>query len=161
MKDTDQLCEFPPGKSESITVAFQDYKSLEYETFITDHIVDFFVSYLSDNILSKREAVHCFSWMFYRRLSETRSDINSNSAWSKHQRVRKWTKNVNIFKKTHLVLPIVENKHWYAVIVVNPVLGKPFFVVLDRLNITTGKMSPAITPYHFFWNFDSFNFHHR
>ena len=27
-------------------------------------------------------------------------------------------------------------------------------------NIATGKMSPAITPYHFFGNFDFFNFNH-
>ena len=37
-----------------------------------------------------------------------------------HRRVRKWTRNVNIFEHDFLFIPICEHLHWYLIIVAFP-----------------------------------------
>merc|ERR1719234_2734440 len=61
-------------------------------------------------------------------------------------RVKGWTKNVELFSKDMIIIPICEHSHWYLVIVIKPGLivnapdsearrlkGEPFFIVLDSL----------------------------
>ena len=60
-------------------------------------------------------------------------------------RVKGWTKTVDIFSKDMIIVPICEDSHWFAVVVVKPGLvsrdlesearrfqGEPFLIVLDR-----------------------------
>ena len=158
MQDTDKLCEFPVGKSPNITVTFQDYKTLEHDIFLNDIIIDFYLTYLHENKLNKEDAlnVYIFSTMFYKRMLTQPSSkslkpdsFEKNQALSaaqkRHMRVRGWTKNVQLFSKDMIIIPICEHSHWYLVIVIKPGLivnavdtearrlkGEPFFVVLDR-----------------------------
>ena len=158
LQDTDKLCEFPLGKSPSVTVTFQDYKTLEHDTFLNDIIIDFYLTYLHENMLNKEDApnVYMFSTMFYKRMLTQPSskslkpdsfEKNSNlsAAQKRHMRVRGWTKNVELFSKDMIIIPICEHSHWYLVIVIKPGLivnapdsearrlkGEPFFIVLDR-----------------------------
>ncbi len=37
-----------------------------------------------------------------------------------HERVQKWTKNVDLFEKDFIVIPINEHAHWYMAIVCFP-----------------------------------------
>lgn len=37
-----------------------------------------------------------------------------------YNRVKNWTKNVNIFEKDFIIIPINENQHWYLAIVCFP-----------------------------------------
>jgi len=159
LQDTDKLCEFPLGKSPSVTVTFQDYKTLEHDTFLNDIIIDFYLTYLHENMLNKEDApnVYMFSTMFYKRMLTQPSskslkpdsfEKNSNlsAAQKRHMRVRGWTKNVELFSKDMIIIPICEHSHWYLVIVIKPGLivnapdsearrlkGEPFFIVLDSL----------------------------
>ena len=144
MRDTDILCSFPVDKSPSVTVAFEDYKTLENEIYINDVIVDFYLSYLHEKMLNKKEAskIHIFPSMFYKRLLQKRfSDDTTtlNAAQTRHQQVRKWTKKVDLFSKKMIVIPICEKKHWYAIVVVKPDQADRFFVVLDRFAIPSKK----------------------
>ena len=160
LQDTDKLCEFPLGKSPSVTVTFQDYKTLEHDTFLNDIIIDFYLTYLHENMLNKEDApnVYMFSTMFYKRMLTQPSskslkpdsfEKNSNlsAAQKRHMRVRGWTKNVELFSKDMIIIPICEHSHWYLVIVIKPGLivnapdsearrlkGEPFFIVLDRFS---------------------------
>ena len=58
------------GKSPNVTVTFQDYKTLEHDTFLNDIIIDFYLTYLHTNNLNKEDApnVYIFSTMFYKRM---------------------------------------------------------------------------------------------
>jgi len=159
LQDTDKLCEFPMGKSPNVTVTFQDYKTLEHDTFLNDIIIDFYLTYLHTNNLNKEDApnVYIFSTMFYKRMLTQPSskslkpdsfekNPSLTSAQKRHMRVRGWTKNVDLFTKDMIIIPICEHSHWYLVIVIKPglvvnapesearrVKGEPFFIVLDSL----------------------------
>ena len=158
LQDNETLCKFPVGKNPNVTVTFHDYKTLEHDIFLNDIIIDFCLTYLYEIILNKEDApkVHIFSTMFYKRLLTQMSSKSLkpdsfeknpclSSAQKRHMRVRRWTKNVELFSKDMIIIPICEDSHWYLVIVVKPGLivyapnsearrlkGEPFFMVLDR-----------------------------
>ena len=125
LADKYELCEFPPGEKktkDSVTVCVQDYKSLEYDTFLNDIIIDFYLTYLFYEKLpaEDKSSVHIFSTMFYKRLTNSyKNDVTGlNSAEKKHARVKGWTKNVNLFEKKILVFPICHQNHWFLIIAV-------------------------------------------
>ena len=41
----------------------------------------------------------------------------------RHSHVKKWTKNLNIFEKDFLIVPINKNKHWFVAIICFPSLN--------------------------------------
>jgi hypothetical protein len=50
-----------------------------------------------------------------------------SAAERRYYRVKKWTRNVNIFNKDFLVIPINKNVHWYLAIVCFPYLTEPIY----------------------------------
>ena len=64
LQDTEQLCEFPVGRSPNVTVTFHDYKTLEHDFFLNDIIIDFYLTYLHENMLNKEDAskVYILGW---------------------------------------------------------------------------------------------------
>ena len=60
-----------------------------------------------------------------------------------HSNVKKWTKNVNIFDKDFIVVPINDCDHWFVVIICYPgltcqrneggIVKQPLMLVLDSL----------------------------
>jgi sentrin-specific protease 7 len=155
LQDTYALCDFPPGVSPNITVTLKDYKTLEHDIYLNDIIVDFYLGWLFTNILpaDRKETVHIFTSMFYKRMMRAPSktdqferDANISQAEKRHLRVKGWTKNVDLFSKELIVIPICENSHWYLVLIIRPGLiihpvdseerrtrGDPFIIVLDSL----------------------------
>ena len=151
LSDNFKLCEFPTGAQDSVSVCVTDYKSLEHDTFLNDIIIDFYLTYLLHKVLpvEERGLVHMFSTMFYKRLTSShkvkaKEEQGLSSAQKKHNRVKTWTKNVNIFEKSFVIIPICEHSHWYLVIIIRPDLvnrdlevkqkeGEPLFLVLDSL----------------------------
>lgn len=56
--------------------------------------------------------------------SET--DVALNPAQKRHARVKNWTKNVNLFDKDFIIIPINEHCHWFLAIVCFPSLDGTF-----------------------------------
>lgn len=117
-----------------IHVTTEDMRCLEPGEFLNDVIIDFYLKYLFGEILSKedRNRTHIFSSFFYKRLTnsdmpsenEAGKDLvksNANKALSmaetRHSRVKNWTRNVNIFQKDFVIIPISENSHWFLVVI--------------------------------------------
>lgn len=70
-------------------------------------------SFLSNGIIT--------SFFYYYRASHpTECDSNLSKAQKQHERVKKWTKNVNLFEKDFIVVPINENSHWFLAIICFP-----------------------------------------
>lgn len=91
-----------------------------------------------------QENIHIFNSFFYRRLSSasiptkvmTINSLNNPSdsipkspspsgstrveKKTGYDMVKSWTRNVNIFEKDYLVIPINENLHWYLAIICKP-----------------------------------------
>jgi len=167
LTDHSKLCEFPVGTKDSVTVCLNDYKTLEHDTFLNDIIIDFYLTYLFHKFLNKedRPTVHIFSTMFYKRLNSTpkkastvasyEKDSSLKPAQKRHLRVKGWTKNVNLFEKNMVIIPICEHSHWYLVIAIRPGLitipvgsedrikkGEPFMIVLDSMG---GNKTAAVS----------------
>lgn len=63
-----------------------------------------------------RARIHCFNCMFYTRL--TAEGVNKFEAG--HALVSRWTKNVDIFSKDFILIPINYSYHWSLAVIVRP-----------------------------------------
>ncbi|CAB1347322.1 unnamed protein product, partial [Coregonus sp. 'balchen'] len=127
-----RLIQFPPPPSKGgITVTTEDLECLDNGQFLNDVIIDFYLKYL---LLERApqdvaDRSHVFSSFFYKQL--TRRDNASEDSTSisaqqrRHQRVKTWTRHVDIFKKDFLFVPVNQEAHWYLVVICFPGLEDP------------------------------------
>ena len=47
-------------------------------------------------------------------------DPNLSAADKRYQRVKRWTKKINIFEKDFIVVPINEHSHWFVAVICFP-----------------------------------------
>ncbi|KAI4483443.1 hypothetical protein M0802_013385 [Mischocyttarus mexicanus] len=122
----------PPPAKGGITINTEDYLCLGEDQFLNDVIIDFYLKYLTLEVLSESDQhrTHVFSSYFYKRLTSPHAQAGENAvalsaAAKRHARVQKWTKNVNIFEKDFIVIPINEHAHWFLAIICFPgLVGK-------------------------------------
>ena len=117
---TQELCSY-----QREIVTRHDYKTLAEDEFLNDNIINFYLTWLYENLSDKyKEIVHIYSSHFYTRLKSKKRGKNEKSDKSKqeqaYEKVKGWTKKLDIFEKRMLVFPICEESHWYLVIVCNP-----------------------------------------
>ena len=116
---------YPSSKQRGgVTVTSNDYLCLQKGQFLNDVIIDFYLKYLQCGPMEENPLMcrtYIFSIYFYSRLI-TKGKVASAipPAQLMHNNVKKWTKNVNIFEKDFIVIPINESDHWFVVIVCFP-----------------------------------------
>ncbi|EZA57568.1 Sentrin-specific protease [Ooceraea biroi] len=122
----------PPPAKGGIAINTEDYLCLAEDQFLNDVIIDFYLKYLTLEVLSESDQhrTHVFSSYFYKRLTSphaqaAESIVPMTPAAKRHARVQKWTKNVNIFEKDFVIIPINEHAHWFLAIICFPgLVGK-------------------------------------
>jgi len=131
-----KYCQYPPDGAGMVSVTNEDYNCLEAEQFLNDVIIDFYLKYLQfgefKNIDQMLNRTHIFTTYFYKRLT-TRPNGNSkgkahpvednpnlSAADKRYDRVKKWTKKVDLFEKDFIVFPINEHAHWFVCIICFP-----------------------------------------
>ena len=130
----------------------EDIDRCEQDQMLNDNLVDYYIKYLLLEGLGEetrsimRAQMHVFSSFFYKRLIQGTLAANPSDAathgggywcdaceeqratkvWRQseagYHNVRRWTRNVDIFSKTYLVVPVNEHLHWSLAIVCNPSL---------------------------------------
>uniref|UniRef100_A0A3Q2CIY4 SUMO specific peptidase 6a n=1 Tax=Cyprinodon variegatus TaxID=28743 RepID=A0A3Q2CIY4_CYPVA len=119
----------PPPAKGGISVTNEDLHCLNDGEFLNDVIIDFYL-YLVLEKLKKEDAhrIHVFSSFFYKRLNqrERRSvpDTANLIQKKKHNRVKTWTRHVDLFQKDFVFVPINE-AHWYLAVICFPGLEGP------------------------------------
>ncbi|XP_041857609.1 sentrin-specific protease 7 isoform X2 [Melanotaenia boesemani] len=121
----------PPPLKGGITVTMEDLQCLDSGQYLNDVIIDFYLKYLLQNASAAvAERSHIFSSFFYKQL--TRRDNASEGGNSdfcqrqrRHQRVKTWTRHVDIFKKDFLFVPVNQEAHWYLVVICFPGSDEP------------------------------------
>lgn len=103
----------PPPAKGGIAINTEDYLCLAEDQFLNDVIIDFYLKYLTLEVLSEsdQQRTHVFSSYFYKRLTSPQpaeNNVPMTPAAKRHARVQKWTKNVNIFEKDFIIIPINE-----------------------------------------------------
>ncbi|KAK2840013.1 hypothetical protein Q5P01_013753 [Channa striata] len=141
-----RLIQFPPPPLKGgITVTLEDLQCLDSGQFLNDVIIDFYLKYLLQNAsASMAECSHIFSSFFYKQL--TRRDNANEGTTSdscqrqrRHQRVKTWTRHVDIFKKDFLFVPVNQEAHWYLVVICFPGLYEPNIEPWTRPDPQTAK----------------------
>ena len=57
--------------------------------------------------------------------SFTEDNVNLTPGEKRFERVKRWTKKVNIFEKDFIVVPICEHSHWFVAVICFPgMIGK-------------------------------------
>jgi len=157
-------------------ISEHDYKTLEYEEFLNDNVVDFYLCYLQHEKLDseKYNDIHVYSSHFFARLKGSTAFVIKDKAKRVKQeeeeylRVKNWTRKINIFSKYMLIIPVCEDEHWYLIIVCNPgLVGKrtedyqekslvPSIMVLDSLGSSHKKSVERIRSYLTYEYFERF-----
>lgn len=99
---------------DSISISKRDFQLLHLKKFTTDTIVDFniklsfivlvFINYLK-KIKPADESIHFFNSFFFRKLADfDENQLQMFEAKESFERVRKWTKKVNIFQKDYIFI---------------------------------------------------------
>ncbi|XP_076612147.1 sentrin-specific protease 6 isoform X2 [Chaetodon auriga] len=124
----------PPPAKGGISVTNEDLHCLNDGEFLNDVIIDFYLKYLVLEKLKKEDAqrIHVFSSFFYKRLNqrERRSvpdTTNLPIQKRKHNRVKTWTRHVDLFQKDFIFVPINESAHWYLAVICFPGLKGPVY----------------------------------
>ena len=129
-----KYCQYPPTAqygSNCVSVTAEDYCCLEENVFLNDSVIDFFLKWLQFSRFNTvdRDRTHIFSTFFYKRLTmctknNTLSQIDdenaSHRAQMRYDRVKRWTKNVNIFEKDFVIVPINQYSHWFVAVICFP-----------------------------------------
>jgi len=126
--DVIKLLIYPPGRG-GLSINTYDYVCLATDSYLNDVIIDFYLRYLHNEKLSpeQKAKTHIFSQFFYKRLTTMSKDKDQKltAAQKRHSRVASWTKNVNIFEKDFVIIPINEQSHWFLAIICYPNLTEP------------------------------------
>ncbi|XP_029352518.1 sentrin-specific protease 6 isoform X2 [Echeneis naucrates] len=124
----------PPPAKGGISVTNEDLHCLNDGEFLNDVIIDFYLKYLVLEKLKKEDAqrIHVFSSFFYKRLNQRdRRNVpdttNLPIQKRKHNRVKTWTRHVDLFQKDFIFVPINESAHWYLAVICFPGLEGPVY----------------------------------
>lgn len=126
--DETKIMSYPHSGGGAVTITVSDFRCLAVDEFLNDVIIEFYLQYIRLEVLTPEqvEKTHIFNTFFYEALSGTptrnpkSSSYGMNPAQKRHERVEKWTKNVNLFDKDFVIVPINQNAHWFLVIICFP-----------------------------------------
>lgn len=123
--DSAPILIYPPTGKGGISIKTNDYACLAVDVYLNDIIIDFYLKYLFNDVLTaeQKAKTHIFSTYFYNTLTNTNllgspgKDVKLTAPQKRHDRVKKWTKNVNIFEKDFIIVPINQQSHWFLAII--------------------------------------------
>eukprot|EP00877_Chromochloris_zofingiensis_P014687 jgi/Chrzof1/9472/Cz04g04110.t1 len=117
------------GGRNAVEVYAEDLNRLQPTEFLNDTVIDFYIRHIECNADKDKVArFHFFNSFFYKKLTERSSSGSSSNGPSSaadrskkdHERVKKWTKGVDIFQKDFVFIPIHDALHWSLVVVCHP-----------------------------------------
>ncbi|KAL1215843.1 putative ubiquitin-like-specific protease 2A [Cardamine amara subsp. amara] len=113
---------YPQGEPDAVVVRKQDIELLKPRRFINDTIIDFYIKYLKSKIPpEERGRFHFFNCFFFRKLANLdKGSPSTLGGREAYQRVQKWTKNLNLFEKDYIFIPINCSFHWSLIIICHP-----------------------------------------
>ncbi|CAO3647615.1 unnamed protein product [Cunninghamella echinulata] len=112
------------SQSKTAIVEYKDIYKLYPETWLNDEIINFYMELLTkrsnEQSSSSLSSIHCFNTFFCSTLRDQGYD-----------KVRRWTKKVDIFDKELLLIPINYSYHWTLGVID---MAKKTVAVYDSLN---------------------------
>lgn len=147
-----RLLIYPEGKG-GISINTEDYMCLATDQYLNDAVIDVYLQYIFRERMSPdlRRRVHICSSFLYNRLTATSArqrleerSLNMTPAQKRHNRIRTWTKKVNLFEKDYIVIPINEMSHWFLVVICFPGLKQPQMMATGKPVTTAALLEAAM-----------------
>ncbi|KAG9770933.1 hypothetical protein KCU88_g6479, partial [Aureobasidium melanogenum] len=107
-----------PGKK-SATVPFEDLRRLDDDEFLNDNLISFFMQYLETYLERSNPELYRDMYFYNTYFYEALTKNVKGKKGINYDAVSRWTKNINIFKRKFVVVPVNENFHWYLAIICN------------------------------------------
>ncbi|XP_020220858.1 probable ubiquitin-like-specific protease 2A isoform X2 [Cajanus cajan] len=113
---------YPKGEPDAVSISKRDIELLQPQTFINDTIIDFYIKYLKNKLpADEQDRFHFFNSFFFCKLADLDKDLSSAcDGRAAFQRVRKWTRKVNLFEKDYILIPINYSFHWSLIVICHP-----------------------------------------
>lgn len=120
-----------------VIVDVDDIPRLDDGEFLNDNLVQFWIRYL-EYWLEKdepvlRDRIHFMSSFFYAKLTQ------DGKGGIDYDKVKRWTRTVNVFEKDYIIVPVCAALHWYVMIICNP--GK---LLSSAMNTMEQVRSPGV-----------------
>lgn len=101
------------------SVTWDDLSRLEDDEYLNDSLVALFIRYLQENMDQEElKKMHFFNTFFYETLMRP-SGAKGGRRQINYKGVANWTKNIRLFKRDYIIVPVNENAHWYVMIICN------------------------------------------
>lgn len=111
---------YPKGDPDAVLITMDDFFLLNPHEFVSDTIIDFYIKYLQSRLPEhEKKRLYFFNSFFFRKLANLGRDIAYETS-SLFEHMKRWTRDINIFKKDFLFIPIMQSAHWSLVIVCYP-----------------------------------------
>ena len=136
---------YPKDGKKRENVGHDDLWRLDDDEFLNDTLIGFFLRYLQHRTEVDRPEVlkkmHFFNSYFFDTLNKgTKTAKNIN-----HEAVARWTRNVNLFSRDFVVVPVNENLHWFVAIICNLSYFERQKDEEERVDDTEEELPPAVT----------------
>ncbi|XP_066541634.1 sentrin-specific protease 6 isoform X2 [Hoplias malabaricus] len=140
----------PPPAKGGFSINEEDFHCLNEGEFLNDVIVDFYLKYLICEKLQREDASRChvFSSFFYKSLTQ-KDHLNTTGLSMqerRHNRVKTWTRHLDLFEKDFVFVPINQSAHWYLAIICFPGRVSPSYDVDPLDNEESMDYTPSPSP---------------
>lgn len=109
---------YPASGRNRQSVTWDDLGRLEDDEFLNDSLIALFLRYLENNSNPDEvKRMHVFNSYFYANLSRNKAQTPARNI--DYNSVKSWTKNINLFNRDFVVVPVCESNHWYVMIICN------------------------------------------
>lgn len=126
--DSDDSCEDEILQVRKFNIDTKSLKTLDPLRKLNDNVVDIYMNILLDKMPeSLRDKIHLFSNFFFSKLKSLTPHLDS----VKQTVAQRWDKNVKLFEKSYLVIPICDGGHWFMAIICYPSLVKSETIEID------------------------------
>ena len=109
---------------DAVTITEEEVVRLQQHEFLNDSLVDYKLKVIQEGLPADvRAKCHFFNSFFYKRLlhstkgSGRASYQNPANVIEGYKHVKRWTKNVNLFEKEFIFVPINEQLHWSLMVI--------------------------------------------
>lgn len=179
------ILRYPENEANPIILYGHDLNCLRDGEYINDNIMNFYLKYFqhNGNTLSQEivDKIYIYDALFslhllnqnYRRRRQYAYQnlvVYSFDSLEKtyHSVLKKWTRDIDIFSKDFIIMPLVKDSHWFLIIlcyigniineerslepsndsaVSSSTKNKPTIIVMDSLNLARQDISKAIFLY--------------
>ncbi len=117
--DSDTYLVYPieEDAKDAIHITHGDIRRLEPPEYLNDQLIDFKIKHMMNEVYNNTRAensVYAFNCLFYPKLTEEKKMEKG------YPNIKRWTKNVDIFQKEMLIIPINQSTHWSVLFILFP-----------------------------------------